>query len=67
MFKDQCNRLAKVRQAFFTRLALTISAGYFGAVRDIQWTVLLDDRRELVAHVHILPLPQILTNLPAGV
>ena len=56
VFKDQCNRLTKVRQTFFTRFALTISPGHFGAVRDIPWTVLFDYRRELVANVYILPL-----------
>jgi hypothetical protein len=55
VFKDQCNRLTKVRQTFFTRLALTISSGHFAAVRDIPWTVLLDYSGELVAHFFILP------------
>jgi len=67
VFKDQFNRLTKVRQTFFTRLALTISPGHFGAVRDIPRTVLLDYGGELVAHLHILPLPQILNRLPTGV
>ncbi|HXA68097.1 MAG TPA: hypothetical protein VNV82_23245 [Bryobacteraceae bacterium] len=67
VFKDQFNRLTKVRQTFFTRLALTISAGHLGAVRDIPWTVLLDYGGELVAHAYILPLPQILNRLPTGV
>ena len=64
MFKNQCNRLTKVRQTFFTRLALTVSTGHFGAVRDIPRTILLDYRRELVAHSFILPPPQTLTNAP---
>jgi hypothetical protein len=67
VFENQCNRLTKVRQAFFTCLALTISPGHFGTVRDIPWTVLLDYGGELIAHFLILPLPQILTRLPTGV
>jgi hypothetical protein len=63
MFKNQCNRLTKVRQTFFTRLALTIRSGHFGAVRDIPWTILFNYRSELVAHVYILPLAQILTKV----
>jgi len=65
VFKDQCDRLTKVPQTSFARLALAISSGHFGAVRDMPWTVLFDYRRELVAHVYILPLPQILTKVPA--
>ncbi len=64
MLKNQRNRLTKVRQTFFACLALTISPRHFGAVRDIPWTVLLDCGGELVAHVYVLPLPQILTRLP---
>jgi len=55
MLKNKGNRLAEVRQAFFPRFALTIGAGYLGAVRDVPWAILLDDRGELVAHVYILP------------
>src|ERR1019366_4395850 len=54
MLKDEGNRLTKVRQAFFPRLALTVGAGHLGAVRDVPWAVLLDDRSEFVAHVYIL-------------
>gem|GEM_PF-5979072 len=55
MLKNECNRLTEVRQAFFPRLALTVGARHLGAVRDVPWAVLLDDRGELVAHVYILP------------
>ena len=47
--------LAKTRQAFFTRFALAVGAGHFGAVRDVPWAILLDNRHELVVHFHILP------------
>jgi 2-dehydropantoate 2-reductase len=57
VFKNERNRLAKARQAFFTRFALTVGARYFGTVRDVPWAVPLDNRRELVMHVFILPSP----------
>src|ERR1035437_719394 len=55
MLKNEGNRLTEVRQAFFPRLALTVGARHLGAVRDVPWAVLLDDRGELVAHEYILP------------
>ena len=56
MLKNEGNRLAQVRQAVFARFALTVGAGYLGAVCDVPGAVLLYDRRELVAHFYILPL-----------
>ena len=55
VIENQGNRLAKVRQTFLARFALPIGAWHFGAVPDIPWAVLLDDRREFVAHFFILP------------
>jgi hypothetical protein len=55
VIENQGNRLAKVRQTFLARLALPIGAWHFSTVRDIPWAVLLDDRREFVAHFLILP------------
>jgi hypothetical protein len=51
VLKNKGNRLAEVRQAFFPRFALTVGTRHFGAVCEVPWAVLLDDRRELVAHV----------------
>jgi hypothetical protein len=55
VFQNQSNHLTKVRQTFFTRLALAISRGHFGAVSDIPRTALLDYCSELVAQVDIFP------------
>jgi hypothetical protein len=55
MFQNESNRLAKIRQTFFTRLPLAISSRYLGAVRDVPGTILFDGRRELVVHEFILP------------
>lgn len=55
VLKNQGNRLAKVCQAFLARLALPVGAWHFGAVPDIPGAVLLDYRREFVAHFFILP------------
>ena len=55
VIENQGNRLAKIRQTFLARLALPIGAGHFGAVSGIPWAVLLDYRREFVAHFSILP------------
>ena len=52
--KNQFNRRAKVRHALFRRPALTVRARPFGAVCDMPWAILLDYRRELVAHFYIL-------------
>ena len=57
VLQDEGNRLAKVRQAFFTRVPLTIGPGHFGAVRDVVFAVSLDNRRELIVHESILPPP----------
>ena len=50
MFQNQRDGLTKIREALFTRFALTISTGNFRAVRDVPGTVLLYDRREFVTH-----------------
>ena len=50
VLQDEGNRLAKVRQAFFTRFPLAVGSGHFGAVRDVPWAVSLDNRRELIVH-----------------
>jgi hypothetical protein len=55
MLQNQRNRLAKVRQTFLARLALPIGAWHFSAVTHIPWAVLLEYRREFVAHFYILP------------
>jgi hypothetical protein len=55
VLKNQGNRLAKVRQTFLARLALPIGAWHLSTVPDIPWAVLLDYRREFVAHYSILP------------
>src|SRR5450759_1002581 len=47
VLQDEGNRLAKVRQAFFTRFPLAVGSGHFGAIRDVPWAVLLDNRCEL--------------------
>jgi hypothetical protein len=57
VLQDEDNRLAKVREAFFTRFPLTVGSGHFGAICDVPWTVLLDNRRELIVHKSILPPP----------
>ena len=49
MFQNECDGLAKIREALFTRLALAICAGNFRTVGDGPRAVLLDDRGELVA------------------
>ena len=64
MFEHQCNRLTQVCQTFLSRLALTISSGYFRAVPDVPWTVLLDYRGELVAHSYMLPPSPFTTSSP---
>ena len=56
VIENQGNRLAKIRQTFLARLSLPIGAWHFSAIPDIPWAVLLDDRREFVAHFFILPL-----------
>lgn len=55
VLQNQRNRLAKVRQTFLARLALPIGAWHFSAVTHIPWAVLLEYRREFVAHFYILP------------
>ena len=35
MLQNQCNRLPKIRQAFFTRLALTVGSRNFRAIGDV--------------------------------
>ena len=55
ILQDEGNRLAKARQAFFTRFPLAIGSGHFGAIRDMPRAVLLDNRRELIMHESILP------------
>ena len=55
VIENQGNRLAKIRQTFLARLSLPIGAWHFSAIPDIPWAVLLDDRREFVAHSPILP------------
>ena len=50
VLKNKSNRLAQVRQTFFSRFALAVGAGYLGAVSDVPWAILLDDRRELIVH-----------------
>ena len=54
VLQNQGNRLAKARQTFFTRFSLSVSTRDFGAIRDVPWAVLFDDRRELVVHSSIL-------------
>ena len=58
MLKNEGDGLAKVRNAFFTRFALAVGAGNFGAVGDVPWPVPLDDRREFIAHSSILALTE---------
>jgi hypothetical protein len=55
VLQDESDRLAKVRQAFFTRFTLTIGSGHFGAIRDVIWTISLYNRRELIVHESSLP------------
>ena len=55
MVQNENNRLAKVRQAFFTRFTLAIDAGYLSAVRDVPWAVLLDNRVNSLCIGPILP------------
>ena len=57
VLQDERNRLAKIRQAFFTRLTLAVGSAHFGAIRDVPWAVLLDNRRELIVHASILLPP----------
>ncbi len=54
MLKDQRNRCAEVRQAFFARFPLTVCARHFRTVRDVPGAVLLDDGRELNVHGSIV-------------
>ena len=49
--QDQGDRFPQTLEAFFMRSALAIRAGNFGAPGDIPWAVLLNNRRELVAHI----------------
>ena len=58
MFQNQRDRFAKVRDAFFTRLALTVSPRHLCAISDIPRAVLFDNCRELIAHGPILALPR---------
>src|SRR6266851_6141128 len=60
VLQDQDNRLAKVRQAFFTRFPLAVGSGHFGAICDVPWAVLLDNRHELIVHASILPPPALI-------
>jgi hypothetical protein len=55
MLKNKGERLVEVRQAFFTCFALTVGTRHLGAICDVPWAILLDDCRELIAHVYILP------------
>ena len=55
--QNERNCLAKVRQAFFTRFPLAVGTGHFGAIGDVPWAVLLDNRRELIMHASILASP----------
>lgn len=55
VLQNEGYRFAKVRKAFFTRFALAVGAGYFGAVRHVPWVVVLDNRGKLVAHGSMLP------------
>ncbi len=55
MLQNESNRLAKIRQALFTRFPLAVGSGHFGAIRDVPGTVLLNNRRELIVHASILP------------
>jgi hypothetical protein len=50
VFEHQCNRLAKIREAFFARFALAVCVWNFRAIRDVPRAILLDNRCELVAH-----------------
>lgn len=54
VLEDQRDRLAQVRETFLTRFSLAVGAGDFGAIGDVPGTILLDNRRELVAHDRIL-------------
>ncbi len=71
VLQNESDRFAEIRQTLFTRLALTVGSGHFGAVRDVPWAISLDNRRELVAHGTVLPHPAkpgppvILCRLPA--
>jgi len=56
VLQNQRDGFAKIRQAFFTSLALAVGARQLRAISDIPRTVLLDDRREFVAHFLILTL-----------
>ena len=55
VLQDKGNRLVKVRHAFFTRFPLAVGSEHFGAIRDVPWAVLLDNRRELIVDEPILP------------
>jgi hypothetical protein len=63
MFQNESDRLAEIRQALFTRLALTVGPRHLSTVRDVPWAITLDNRRELVAHDPILRTLQ--TGAPA--
>ena len=54
VLKNQFNRRAQARHALLSRPALTVRARHFGAVCDVPWAILLDYRRELIAHIYIL-------------
>ncbi len=56
VLQNERNRLAQVRQAFFTRFPLAVRARHFGAIRDVPWSGLLHNRRKLVMHASILSL-----------
>src|ERR1035438_4211019 len=45
-------RFSQVAEAFFACSALPVSSGHLGAIGDIPGAVLLENRRELVAHMH---------------
>ena len=65
MFQNQRDRFTKVRDAFFARLALTVSPRHLCAIGDILRAALFDNCRELIAHGPILALPQ-RCKLPAS-
>lgn len=56
MFQNQRDRFAKVRDAVFTRAALTVGSRHLCAICDKPRAILFDNRRELVAHGSILAL-----------
>lgn len=55
VIQNQSDRLAKICQTLFTRLALAVRPRHFGAIGDIPGAVLLDNRREFVVHRFMLP------------